>query len=48
MGYETILYEEDGPIGTLTLKRFYDGEESPELGAAFAERRKPDPERFRH
>ena len=25
MGYETILYEEDGPIGTLTLNRPDDG-----------------------
>lgn len=25
MGYETILYQEDGPIGTLTLNRPDDG-----------------------
>ena len=25
MGYETILYEEDGPVGTLTLNRPDDG-----------------------
>ncbi len=30
MGYETILYEEDGPVGTLTLNRPDDGTRFPE------------------
>ena len=25
MAYETILYEEDGPVGTITLNRADDG-----------------------
>jgi naphthoate synthase len=32
----------------LLLRSYLDGEESHELGAAFAERRKPDPEKFGH
>src|SRR5438034_737140 len=32
----------------LLLRQYLDSEESHELGAAFAERRKPDPDKFGH
>jgi naphthoate synthase len=32
----------------LLLRQYLDSEESKELGAAFAERRRPDPDKFGH
>jgi len=49
MAYETIVCAEDGPIGWLTCNRPHDGNRlDATMGQAFAERRKPDADSFRH